>query len=76
MQKNVLSMIYFALLENVAYGIIAWRGACKNILSPLINLHNRLIKIIQIPTKNFLTINQFYILQSLSLHYDELSKLF
>ena len=68
---NVLRVIYFALFQNLAfYGIIAWGGAYNNVLKPLANLQNRLLKTIK--ANNMLNLKQAFILEAIVHNYDEL----
>ena len=47
MKKKLLYAIHYALFQNIAfYGIVAWGGASKNVIQPLINMQKRLLYII------------------------------
>ena len=81
MTTDTLRMIYYAFFHSIAnYGIIAWGGAYANNLNLLQRLQNRLLKIINknnfINNKNPLRLDQQFVFESLSYHYNELKNKF
>ena len=80
MDVQTLQMLYYALFQNVAfYGIIAWGGAYNNVILPLNNLRNRLLKIIHSSNSYnnaYLNNRQAFILDSIMNYYEELKNKF
>lgn len=78
MSGRILKMIYYAFFHSIAtYGITAWGGAYKNVISPLLNLQNRLRKVIlkkdlflESPTK----LNHCFIINSVIYHFTKLQE--
>ena len=76
MNTKTLLIIYHALFNSIAsYGIIAWGGAYKNVLNPLLRLQKRILKII---FKNniapVITLKQTFIMDSMYHYYNDLKK--
>lgn len=67
MERRVLKMLYHSLFESIInYGIIAWGGAYKNSIKPLLTVQERILKKIRVEYNHILNIKQQYVLCSLT----------
>ena len=81
-RKNTLLKIYYGLFQSRAvYGIIAWGNAYDNVIDKLMNLQNRVLKLILGNSENNsinqpLTIRQYYYAETVNREYFHLQKEF
>ena len=74
MSKRHMLMFYYALFHSqISYGTLAWGGAYSGVLERIQNAQNEVIKLLN--TDNILHI-EIYKIESLLVHYEELSKRF
>ena len=71
MESKTLKMLYHALFESIInYGIIAWGGAYRNVIQPLLTMQQRILKKLDLGQNSPLNIKQTFVINSLLYFYN------